>query len=368
MTHTNESIDDPPPWENSSSACRRPTPLKSKYNQDLVDMLDIVQRQRALLDDKTALPYARAVSIIKSYPEDLRQDPSKAKTLKGVGPKTFKMVRQYYELGKINEAEIIRRDYAFRVLSDFTQIYKIGPKKARELYAQGYRRIEELIVAKEWRPGKGGDIQVPEALRILPDLQVPISREEVEEIVRHIKAEMDEVIAGTEHTIVGGYRRGKTSNNDVDVIFTYPSGGPHGVPSPSQMQELRERLERKGLITHYISLSNMNGRGSKSDGLHTMEIVFKAPRSPIVPVSRHRRVDIIFCRYRVYGAAILGWTGSKQFERDLRVVAQQEGYKFNSDGLVEKDTSRTLDTFTERQIFHKLKLPYMPPEWRNCDP
>ena len=48
---------------------------------------------------------------------------------------------------------------------------------------------------------------------------------------------------------------------------------------------------------------------------------------------RHRRVDIVFARRPQYGAALLGWTGSVLYERDLRRWARRAGYTVRASGL-----------------------------------
>jgi len=79
-------------------------------------------------------------------------------------------------------------------------------------------------------------------------------------------------------------------------------------------------------------------RTSHWDSLEKALTVFQLPGNP------HRRVDLIFAAPEVYWTAVLGWyvnfivldnvycsrtcvsdrTGSKMFERDLRLYAKQE--------------------------------------------
>jgi DNA polymerase/3'-5' exonuclease PolX len=86
-----------------------------------------------------------------------------------------------------------------------------------------------------------------------------------------------------------------------------------------------------------------------------------------IPIARYRRVDIILGPWQTYGAAVLGWTGSRQFERDLRLIAKNKGYTFHSTGLVMQGQRRPVNTPDERDIFRILDIAYMPPPLRNCD-
>ena len=81
----------------------------------------------------------------------------------------------------------------------------------------------------------------------------------------------------------------------------------------------------------------------------------------------HRRVDLVFCPLSVYGATVLGWTGSLTFERDLRLWAKSKGFNFSFDGLTNLAEECRVETRDEHAVFAALELPWMPPEWRNCD-
>ncbi len=356
-----------PPCPNSTYACERPTPLKSRHNQDLVDELEIIKLQRTLTGDANhAMTYSRALSSVKSYQRPLtRRNHNDALKLKGVGKRIHAYIKDYYETGVMPEAEIIRADPAFETLRRFSQVYSVGPGKARDLYRMGYRTVSDLIRNNHWRPGKSaGTIDMQEALRIQPDLDVPIPRAEVEEIARVIKIEMDAVVTGTEFVITGGYRRGKKASNDVDIVYTNAKAS--SLLERGEIHALRDRLAKKGLLTHFIGSHNMTETGT-TDDLQIIEIVCKLPASPMVPVSRHRRVDIIFAHPRIFGAAVLGWTGSTQFERDIRRWAKTKDLRFHSDGIRDTHTGELYPTYTEAEALAKLGLPYIPPEYRNCD-
>ena len=83
-----------------------------------------------------------------------------------------------------------------------------------------------------------------------------------------------------------------------------------------------------------------------------------------------RQVDIILSKRDELACALLAWTGSKLFERDLRMHAASLNMKFNENGLViRKETGedeRILATVTEEDVFDKLHLRWIPPEMRNC--
>jgi len=355
-----------PAWQNSEYACLRPTPLKSRYNQALVDELEVLRLQRiqAGKQEMNATAYGRAISAVKALPFALAPDPSKARNVKGIGQKIAKLIVQFYSQGHISEAESIRKDQAFHTMSKFMQLYGVGPKRAREYYSQGARTLDDVI---RMGGSLGTHLHIQECLRILPDLQVKIPRSEVEEIAELIMSELDKIRPGCLYTICGGYRRGKAQSNDVDIVITDPN--PTSINSQiTSMEDLLRQLKKKAFITHVVNVTTPSSTfEAVYSHLDVAEVVMLPPTSSGIPVARHRRVDIIFCPYATYGAAILGWTGSRQFERDLRLLAKHRGFKFHSTGIVNQDGTRPHRTTREEDIFDLLQIPFMPPQFRNCD-
>ena len=147
-----------------------------------------------------------------------------------------------------------RNSERFQVLSLFASIYGIGPFNARKLYDLGLRTIEDLeryydlptrgagsqgdadldttaafspdvienelavrtpngkvvpleVMTTGKRPGMNNappDMSIKIALMMREDLEVPIPREEVEEIHRVVMGELEKIQPGCISTIVGG--------------------------------------------------------------------------------------------------------------------------------------------------------------------
>ncbi|KAI5306821.1 hypothetical protein KEM56_006978 [Ascosphaera pollenicola] len=82
----------------------------------------------------------------------------------------------------------------------------------------------------------------------------------------------------------------------------------------------------------------------------------------------HRRVDIIISPWRTVGASIVGWTGDKTFERDLRRIAKiEKTWKFDSSGVRDRATGEIVDleeggeTWQERE---RMVLDGIGVKWR----
>lgn len=80
-----------------------------------------------------------------------------------------------------------------------------------------------------------------------------------------------------------------------------------------------------------------------------------------------RRVDLIIAPASQYYYALVGWTGSKHFNRSLRHYAQKElNMKLTSHGLYDLSKKEAVPAQSEREVFVNLNLPYREPHERNC--
>ncbi|NDB83487.1 MAG: hypothetical protein EB127_12285 [Alphaproteobacteria bacterium] len=71
-----------------------------------------------------------------------------------------------------------------------------------------------------------------------------------------------------------------------------------------------------------------------------------------------RRIDIRFIPYNSYGAAILYFTGSKNFNTQMRSWALGRGYSLNEYGLKNTKDNTLIACKTEEEVFKILEYPY----------
>ena len=79
-----------------------------------------------------------------------------------------------------------------------------------------------------------------------------------------------------------------------------------------------------------------------------------------------RRLDFFCCKWDELGAGRIHYTGSKEFNRWIRILAAQKGFKLTQHGLFRNNT--LLEGFDERKIFDLLNLDYVEPKYRNNIP
>lgn len=373
-------------------ACKRASPLVCK-NQPLLVELGVLYRARELEGlEVNALGYERAIAVIKSYPNLITHENFETDIvhLPFLGEKMLFKIREYLTTGRIQESETTRASQRFQSLSAFSSVYGVGPATARKLYDDGLRTIDDMkryydvqedtevpqlgansvtndLIRKDQIP----NLSTKVGLALYEDLETPIPRSEVEQIHDLVMQEARYLMPECISTVVGGYRRGKPYCNDVDIVIGCPNIQSGGNQVKALGEKLIKRLYDRGYVSHILRLSGFHAqdsvRGAHLDLLEKAMTIFALPKNA-VHQRVHRRLDLIFAAPETYWTAIIGWTGSKMFERDLRLWAKVEmGMKFDSSGLTRRYDSKLFMPSSERHVFEILGLDWIDPTMRNAD-
>ncbi|KAF5380505.1 hypothetical protein D9615_004682 [Tricholomella constricta] len=395
-------------------ACLRASPLVCP-NQALAAELGVLYLHRDLEGKAVnALGYQRAISVLKAYPRviTLENFDTEVRHLPYIGEKIqskvtylqhttsshpeVEQIKEFIRFGVIEECQTIRASERFWSLKTLTSVHGIGATTARNLYSIGLRTLEDMEryydvpVADDGtlkleeeeviytpngkripRQARLPDLSTKAALVLRNDLEASISREEVEEMHAVVMAELEELQPGCVSTIVGGYRRGKLQSNDVDIVFSHSDLRSGGNQVKGLCRKLVQRLYDRGLVTHVTHLSGFHARDamrtSHWDSLEKALTIFILPSDGTQKRS-HRRLDLIFAAPEAYWTGVVGWTGSKMFERDLRLWAKVEkGMKFDSSGITRRHDSKKFFPKSELEVFEFLGLEWIDPTLRNAD-
>ncbi|BEI93291.1 uncharacterized protein CcaverHIS019_0509190 [Cutaneotrichosporon cavernicola] len=379
-------------------AVQRPSPLTCP-NQDIIDAIKPIYLEREYDElaqlNTNVLSYRRSMAIIKSVPRRIKSG-EEARKLVDVGAKVANRIEEYLTTGQIAEAEEIKASPRFQALRLFSSVWSVGHSTAAELWRAGCRNLEDVRLyfsrtdappiledggdgweydratareerARRQRREEGAMTReevVSAWLNLKDELDTPIPRAEVVEIGAVVADHLEALAPGCAQTITGSYRRGKETTSDVDVVFRPPKGN----ETAAVLGALLRRLIRFGIITHVLQLSEretgtpLHHGGANFDNLDKAFVILCLPGKTRL----HRRVDLICAPPSRYAAAVLSWSGSMMFERDLRRWAEDRGYKFRA-GLIEIATNQEVNLDSEREILGFLGLGYVPPELRNAD-
>lgn len=188
------------------------------------------------------------------------------------------------------------------------------------------------------------------------DILKRIPRDEIKATETFLKRVIKRINPELELTVCGSYRRGKNNSGDIDSLITHPKIKTMEQFNNTELDILGtfvKQLEMMGyLIDHLTEFSKTKYMGL---GLYTK-------KSKIA-----RRIDIRFVPYNSYGAAILYFTGSKNFNTDMRKHAISKGYTLNEYGLYKKNGSEKILTecSNEEDIFKHLNYTYVKPTDRD---
>ncbi|KAI8090613.1 hypothetical protein BDF21DRAFT_411667 [Thamnidium elegans] len=348
-----ENIDIDPSFINTKYECLRPTPYAPMFNKRLVSLLLILEKKRTFdNEDRRSLSYRHAISAIKAYPREIKSSKEAAKII-GVGKKMAEKIRVFLNTGTIEEAELLRSDEKFRTLSLFNRVFGAGVVTANSWWNLGYRTLQEVL-------DKGNISSVLRiGINLLPDFDQLMSREDVEEIIEIVKKELQDIDDNSFVIPVGGYRRGKEKNGDVDLLVS-SSKSVTGL-----LDQLTKRLITKGFLKHKLWNSTRDSQNRRLiDNFEKCFCSFLQPSTRL-----HRQVDIIIVPSEELPMAVLGWTGSRQFERSIRDYAKKEkGLSVNNQSIHKLvcGSKQKLTVTSERESFEIIGIPYIEPELRNC--
>ena len=309
-------------------------------NKELIgimeELADIMTRQG---EPFKARAYKKASETIMGLPDEIT-DVKQLDGKSGIGKTIMEKMEEYQKTGTLQILERERKN----PINLFTQIYGVGPKKAKALIEDGITTIEQL---KE-NESKLNDTQKI-GLKYYEPLAKRIPREEIElfkDKFDTIFKEITSSLSGSKYEIVGSYRREASNSGDIDVIIT------NDKDNVDAFNTFLDILISEKVVTEVLT------RG-KIKSLTIGEL----------PGSIPRRIDFLYTSPDEYAFATLYFTGSKAFNTVMRQRALNMGYTLNEHGFSKmtsgKKGSKIDIAFpTEQSIFEFLGMKYKEPKER----
>ena len=279
--------------------------------------------------------YQKAQESIMNYPDNITEV-SQISSFKGIGATIISKLGEYVTTGKIEALEKERNN----PLHIFTEIYGVGPKKAKDLIEKGIRTLDDLKARKNEVLNETQLL----GLTYYEDILKRIPRSEIEEYETIFKKEFGSVNNGdSSFEIVGSYRRGAKTSGDIDIIITDKNN------DKTIFEKFINRLVDEKIIVHKLT-----------DGKTKTLVIAKIGDKPA------RRVDFLYSPPSEYHFATLYFTGSKVFNTVMRQRALNMGYSLNEHGFYvmegKKKGPKVTDEFSsEKKIFDFLHMDYKEP-------
>jgi DNA polymerase beta len=270
--------------------------------------------------------------------------------IKGVGEGTIKRIKEIIETGKLKEIKITKDDKIYlKMIEELEDIYGIGRITAYKLFKEyKIKSIDELIKKVD-----SGEIKVSDNIKIglkyVNKLDTKIPRTEIDEFREYILDILLKIDLKLFGTICGSYRRLKETSGDVDLIIVH-----------TDYKKLNDKIKInyidlfvKYLIKEKIIIESL----TKTDVKTKYMGIFKWKNS------KPRRIDIRFIPYESYYSAILYFTGSKDFNKNMRLNAIAQNYTLNEYGLYDEN-NKIIEVSSEKEIFDILGMEYITPDKR----
>jgi len=308
---------------------------KERLNEKLIDLLE---RLSNLMSKKgehfKSRAYKTAQETVMSFTTDIT-DINELKGKPGIGETIMTKFKEYMETGTLELLER-EKENPENILSD---IYGVGPKKAKELVDMGIRSIAEL---REKQDEVLNDKQKI-GLKYYEDILERIPRSEIDDYQEIFEESFNKIREPeSKYEIVGSYRRGAKASGDIDVIITSSSD--------KVFKEFIDLLVEQKIIIELLSRGN-----------NKCLVIGK------LRTSKHaRRIDFLYATPEEYPFSVLYFTGSKAFNTVMRGHALKMGYSLNEHEFSimtdKKKGGKVSDVFkSEKDIFDFLKLKYKEP-------
>ena len=311
----------------------------TRMNEQLIELMEqLTKIMKSKGEFFRTKAYSDAADAIRLYDGDIT-DINQLKNTNGIGSTIMKKFKEYVETGKLRAIERERNN----PIHLFTEVYGIGPKKAKALVDSGVTTIpqlksqaEELLTSAQ----KAG-------LRHYDDIKKRIPRREIDIYQKKLQDIFDTVAKSTSTMeIVGSYRRGAKNSGDIDIIIS-DSGNDTTV-----FGKFLDKLIEKNILIEVLSRGKTKSLG-----------ISKLSRKPA------RRIDFMYTAPEEFPFAILYFTGSKTFNTIMRARALELGYSMNEHGFTimknKKKTDKLKKVFpNEKAIFQFLGMKYVEPEKR----
>ena len=272
--------------------------------------------------------------------EDIRRE-NRLSEIPGIGKALEEKIIEYLDTGKIRVYEELIQEIPESIL-ELVNIPSVGPKKAKLFWEHlKISSVDQLAQAAEsgkllGLPGiKDKTIEnILRGIRVVKEgqerLNIALASEIAEQFIEALK-KLPEVKG---ISLAGSLRRMRETIRDIDILVDSTN--------PKKVMET---------FVHLPQVKSINAHGETKSSVVTGENI---------------QVDLRVVEPKSWGAALLYFTGSKNFNIKLRQIAIKKNMKVNEYGIfaVKGEREKFLAGRTEEECFKILDVPYSPPELR----
>src|SRR3989338_4448749 len=312
------------------------------------DVADIFERMGTLLEIKGEIvfktrAYYKAAETIAGLPEDIEtlRKKNRLTEIPGIGKTLAEKISQYIDTGKMTAYEELTKEIPEGLL-EVVEIPSVGPKKAK-LFFEQLKVKDPQDLSKAIEAGKLAGLpgiqektieNILRGLKIVKEGQERMHLGTATQVAEEFVAALKKLPQVRDIVAAGSLRRGRETVRDIDILIDSTE--------PSKVMDV---------FVHMPQVKSVNAHGETKSSVLTRNNV---------------QVDIRVVEPKSFGAALLYFTGSKDFNIKLRQIAIKKEMKVSEYWVfsVKGGRERMLAGKTEAGCFKALGLPYVPPEMR----
>ena len=309
---------------------------------------EIFQHMGALLEMKDEnvfriRSYYKAAENIANLAEDIEtiRREKRLSAIPGIGKTLEEKINEYLDTGKISAYDKLTQEIPESLLQVMA-IPSVGPKKAKlfftELKIKDIDGLEKAATQGQLLGLEG--IKEKTIEKILSGIKVVrqgnacMNLGTATDVAEAIVAQLKKLPQVKQIIPAGSLRRSKETIRDIDILVDSHD--------PQKVMDA---------FVHLPQVKTINGHGETKSSILTKDNI---------------QVDLRVVDPKSFGAALLYFTGSTNFNVKLRQIAIKKNMKVNEYGVfaVKGDKEKLLAAKTEKECFAVLDLPFIPPELR----
>jgi DNA polymerase (family X) len=306
----------------------------------LNEIADIMELQEIEWKPRAYKKAARKIENMSENVEDIykKKGISGLKNIPTIGQKLAQHIADYLNKGKVSEWEKLKK--GSKGIHKLLKIEGLGPSKVKTLHKKlkikTVQDLKKAIKQKKLQKLKGfgekTEQNIIQALKFYEKSGKRMLINKAWNIAQDVIDYLKENAEIKKIDIAGSLRRMKETIGDLDILAT--------TKKPKQLMDTFTKMPE------------------------VSRVLVKGNTKSSIRLKNGPQVDLRVIDEKSYGAALIYFTGNKDHNIALRKLATKKGYKLSEYNLVNKKTGKVIASKTEKEVYRKLDLEWMPPELR----
>lgn len=290
------------------------------------------------------IAYRKAARAMEGLPEEAdriyaRGGIGALKEIPGVGEAIAEKIEEFVKTGRMRHYEELKARLP-RGLTELMKLEGVGPKRAvilqKKLKITSIESLEKAARAGRLRALAGfGEKTEKNILDAVAMAKGGSERRPIWEalpLARRVVSELKKLPGVDKVEIAGSTRRFRETVGDIDILVTAKRG--------------------ETVMDFFTSMPDVS------------RVLSKGQTKSTVVLKGGMQADVRVLEPKSFGAALQYFTGSLDHNVALRGIAVRKGLKLSEYGLFDRKTNRMVAGKTEEEVYGKLGLSWMPPEFR----